>query len=126
MKKYIVICAALVAVLAAVVYAAQDTDISNREVRDPKKLEAWLEANAQDAETRIAADEAVGVTNVVPVTGAVTATGTVSLVYQYVTLTNVFNDVTNTFLACTNVPTATTTINVLNGGAVMTNITIQR
>ena len=43
----------LVFLLAVVVgiYAAQDTDITNREVRDPHKLEAWLEANAADVET---------------------------------------------------------------------------
>jgi hypothetical protein len=37
--------------------AAQDTDITPREVRDPKTLETWLEANASDAQTRIAAVE---------------------------------------------------------------------
>jgi len=38
-------------------YAAQDTTLTERELRDPKQLEPWLEANASDAETRIAAIE---------------------------------------------------------------------
>ena len=60
MKKLIcgaVVVAALLGVLACV-YAAQDTAIERVEVRDPVRLEAYLEANAADAETRIAAVEA--------------------------------------------------------------------
>jgi len=49
--------ALLLAVAASVVFAAQDTTLTEREVRDPKKLEPWLEANATDAQTRLAAIE---------------------------------------------------------------------
>jgi len=56
MKKiaYILLAALLV---SGVVLAAQDSTLSQREVRDPLKLEAILEANASDAETRLAAIE---------------------------------------------------------------------
>ena len=49
----------LVAVLIGIVAAnaAQNTTLSQREVRDPRKLQAILEANASDAETRISAIE---------------------------------------------------------------------
>ena len=47
------------ALVALTVYAAQDTALDGmREVRNPVELKAWLEANASDAETRIAALEA--------------------------------------------------------------------
>jgi hypothetical protein len=42
-------------------YAAQDTSIDVVEVRDPRRLKTYLEANASDAQTRIAAVEAAGV-----------------------------------------------------------------
>jgi hypothetical protein len=38
-------------------WATQDTDITPREVRDPKQLETWLEANAADAQSRLATIE---------------------------------------------------------------------
>ena len=68
MKRiYIILMAGL---LCGIVYAAQDTSITEREVRDPKRLEVWLEANASDAQTRIAkvegaviASTALSVTN---------------------------------------------------------------
>jgi hypothetical protein len=53
-KLYIILTAGL---LCGIVYAAQDTAISNREVRDPHRLEVWLEANASDTETRVASLE---------------------------------------------------------------------
>lgn len=62
MKKLYTMVAALL--VCGVVYAAQDTDVTNREVRDPKKLETWLETNASDAETRIAVLETSLGTNV--------------------------------------------------------------
>lgn len=49
----------MVLFVGTVLNAAQDTDITNREVRDPKKLETWLEANAGDAETRLTAAGAI-------------------------------------------------------------------
>ena len=58
MKKYLVTLAAgLFTGLALSVWAAQDTDISNVEVRDPIRLEAYLEANASDAQSRLATVE---------------------------------------------------------------------
>jgi hypothetical protein len=55
------ILAAVAAVVAVAVYAAQDTALDGMaEVRDPVRLKVWLEANASDAETRIAAVEATG------------------------------------------------------------------
>lgn len=52
MKKLIVITAILTAYGAM---AAQTTTLSQRIVRDPRQLQAVLEANAQDAETRLVA-----------------------------------------------------------------------
>jgi hypothetical protein len=58
MKKTLFI--SLLAFAAAIViYAAQDTTLSNRQVRDPVQLEAILEANATDAETRLDALEGI-------------------------------------------------------------------
>ena len=55
MKK---LCIILVAgLLCGIVYAAQDTSVSDREVRDPKRLKVWLEANASDVQTRVTAVE---------------------------------------------------------------------
>ena len=51
---YLILAALLV---CGVVIAAQDTTLTERELRDPKQLEPWLEANASDAETRLAAIE---------------------------------------------------------------------
>lgn len=39
--------------VAIVAYSAQDTTLTQREVRDPLQLEAWLEANASDVESRL-------------------------------------------------------------------------
>ena len=55
MKKLYVILT--VGLLCGLVYAAQDVAISEREVRDPKRLGVWLEANASDVQTRVAAVE---------------------------------------------------------------------
>ena len=56
--KYIGITLAA-AMFAAVSFGAQSTTLDGmREVRDPVRLKAWLEANAADAETRVAAIEA--------------------------------------------------------------------
>jgi hypothetical protein len=60
MKSIIILATA--AIVAVAVYAAQDTTLDGvREVRDPVRLKEWLETNASDAETRIAAVEAAGV-----------------------------------------------------------------
>lgn len=59
MKKIIVVTALIM--VAVFVFAAQDTAITQRELRDPLQLETWLEANASDAQTRLAAVEAGGV-----------------------------------------------------------------
>ncbi len=53
MKNIIMALTALLVCGAAM--AAQDTDITPREVKDPKTLETWLEANATDAEARLVA-----------------------------------------------------------------------
>lgn len=57
MKKTLTILAALLVCGGA--FAAQDTELVDgyAEVRDPVRLKAWLEANAADAESRIAAIE---------------------------------------------------------------------
>lgn len=59
MKKIIVVTALIM--VAVFVFAAQDTAITQRELRDPLQLETWLEANASDAQTRLAAVEGGGV-----------------------------------------------------------------
>ncbi|MDD5502150.1 MAG: hypothetical protein PHH26_01660 [Candidatus Thermoplasmatota archaeon] len=46
-----------VLLVCGAVFAAQDSTLTERELRDPKKLEPWLEANAADAESRLAAIE---------------------------------------------------------------------
>ena len=56
MKKYGIMLLALLA--CGVGNATQDATLTQREVRDPRQLEVILEANATDAETRIAAAEA--------------------------------------------------------------------
>ena len=56
MKKAITVLALLAVIVAVgIVHATQDATLSQREVRDPRQLETILEANATDAETRIAA-----------------------------------------------------------------------
>ena len=55
MKK-VILMAVLVA-FASIVFGQQDTSMSVREVRDPLMLKSWLEANASDAETRLATVE---------------------------------------------------------------------
>ena len=57
MKRFYTIMAALL--VCGVVYAAQDTDISLVEARNPKLLRTWLNANATDAEARLAAGGSV-------------------------------------------------------------------
>jgi len=59
MKRFVAF--AVLVAAAVAVYAAQDTDITPREVKDPKQLEKWLEANASDVQSRLSAVE-VGVT----------------------------------------------------------------
>lgn len=56
MKKYEVALSALL--VCGACYAAQDTTLSQAEVRDPRRLETILEANSTDAESRLAAAEA--------------------------------------------------------------------
>lgn len=55
MKKIIFIAAIVAA--CGVIHAAQDTSLTERELRDPKQLQPWLEANASDAQTRLTALE---------------------------------------------------------------------
>jgi len=59
MRKLMTILAALL--VCGVAFAAQDVTLDqsggDREVRDPKLLKVWLEANAADAETRMSALE---------------------------------------------------------------------
>lgn len=57
MKKLIVFCLAFLAVVG-VAWAAQDSALSIRQVRDPVQLRDKLNANALDTETRVAAVEA--------------------------------------------------------------------
>ena len=49
---FVCLCVAHLAVIAA-----QDTTLTQRQVRDPRQLEVILEANATDAETRLTASE---------------------------------------------------------------------
>ena len=79
MKKLISVIAVLSATCA--LYAAQDTTLEQREVRDPRQLETYLEANATDAQTRLAIIEAGMVTNadLLVTVGALTTTGVVTI-----------------------------------------------
>ena len=76
MKKIVFSVIGALLACGAYVYAAQDTDIEPREVREWKKLEPWLEANASDAETRIATLEASDVSDGGTIQGAVTVIST--------------------------------------------------
>jgi hypothetical protein len=98
MKKSIIF---LTAFCAVCIYAAQDASLSIRQVRDPVQLQAKLNANAADAESRlIAAAITNGIATMeggatldnttsaaelnitettVKITGALTATGTTTL-----------------------------------------------
>lgn len=81
MKKIIMATLATIGAGILVAMAAQDTDITPREARDPKTLETYLEANANDAQTRIASLEGgIGTNTAVLVTvGALTTTGAVTI-----------------------------------------------
>jgi hypothetical protein len=63
MKRNLIGLLALVVCGAAM--ATQDTDITPRELRDPKQLETWLEANASDAESRLTTAGAVATSAIV-------------------------------------------------------------
>jgi hypothetical protein len=82
MKKLLPVIAIFVGLMAGLVaYAAQDTTLDERIVRDPNMLEAYLEANASDAQTRIAALEgSLGTNPTLGVTvGSLTTTGIVTI-----------------------------------------------
>jgi hypothetical protein len=55
--KYGLIGIAVLGLMACTANAAQDTTLTQRQVRDPRQLEVILEANATDTETRVAALE---------------------------------------------------------------------
>ena len=85
MNKIIMATLASISALVLAVYAAQDTDIERVEVRDPVRLEAFLDANALDAQTRMVALEAGISTSATPVVtglltaGAISTTGDVTI-----------------------------------------------
>jgi hypothetical protein len=85
MKKTIMVGLAAIAAGALVAMAAQDTDITPRQVRDPLTLETYLEANATDAQARIAVLESGINTSANPVVtglltaGAISTTGDVTI-----------------------------------------------
>lgn len=80
MKRFVFIMAGLACGLLST-YAAQDTAIDNVEVRDPIRLETYLEGNASDAESRLASLEvSLGTNTTTLVTvGALTTTGAVTI-----------------------------------------------
>jgi len=80
-KKLISIGVLASALCGLAVYAAQDTALEQKEVRDPRQLETYLEANATDAQTRLAALEgSLGTNATLGVTvGALTTTGAVTI-----------------------------------------------
>lgn len=55
MKKMIAVLGMAVSLVAMIANATQDSEISIKEVRDPRQLKTFLEANAGDAETRLVA-----------------------------------------------------------------------
>jgi hypothetical protein len=60
--KYVNLILAVILLAVVGIDAAQDTALDGlAEVRNPVRLKDWLEANAADAETRIAAVESAGV-----------------------------------------------------------------
>lgn len=74
MKKILTVLAALL--VCGVVYAAQKTSFTQREVRDPRRLAVHLEDNASDAQTRIAALEAGALSGDLSIAGTMTAVST--------------------------------------------------
>lgn len=59
--------------------AAQDTSFTDREIRDPKKLKVKLEANAQDAETRLTAAGSIATSDIVLTNSADSGTASIRL-----------------------------------------------
>ena len=71
--EYVILAAGLLCWNA---FAAQDSTLSQREVRDPRQLETILEANASDAQTRLTALEAGTLSSGATVTGTLTVIST--------------------------------------------------
>lgn len=71
-----IVAALLVCGVAFVAWAAQDTTLTERELRDPKQLRPWLTTNASDAESRVAALEAGTLSSGATVSGTYTAIST--------------------------------------------------
>jgi len=88
MKKRVLFNAAIILAVAGIVYAAQDTALTQREVRDPIKLESWLETNASDAQTRLTAVEA-GTVSGLNVSGTSTFNNSVTAISTNDATTNV-------------------------------------
>jgi hypothetical protein len=113
MKTVMFFLALMVASFA--VYAAQDVTLDGmREVRDPVQLKAWLEANASDAQTRLAAVEAGVVTNVtytLKTNAVVTAVSVVYTTNSYSVLDSTTNALT---IYTTNAVVTVTTGSITN------------
>lgn len=69
----------LLAFCACGAMATQDTSLTVRDVRDPLKLKAYLEANAQDAETRLVAAGSVATSDIVLTNSADSGTASIRL-----------------------------------------------
>ena len=74
MRKIIIITAVLAMAVSAVL-ATQDASLSQRDVRDPRRLETILQDNAADAESRLVSIESAIGTNSTDVTVTDAAVG---------------------------------------------------
>jgi hypothetical protein len=119
MKKALFLIIALV-IVATIAYAIDP--YSDREVRDPTKLRARLDA---DFATVAAGVGVSAVTNATAATAVTVQTGTitVTIVPQTIVLTNIVGDVTNVWSVCTNVTASFT--GVTNATAA-TTLTLQK
>jgi len=107
--------------------AAQDTDITPREVRDPLQLETWLETNASDAQSRVASLETSIGTNVAAAAvtvGSLSTTGAVTISAGKLADGVITNDDIAATAAIAVTKLGTGAIIPANSGASLTNIPV--
>ena len=130
MKKFagITMLFLVIAGFAGFLFATQDSTLSNVEVRDPRRLEPWLEANALDAETRLAAAEAgtsIPLANTKILVGNAGGTGTAVVVSGDATLANTGAlTINNVSVQADDIALANGTVLVGDAGGTGTAVTV--
>lgn len=121
MKKMIAVLGMAVSLVAMTGFAAQDSEVSIKEVRDPRQLKTWLEANASDAQTRLAAAESGA--GVSALSAAKLTAGTAATAINGAAITNLTTPVTAALVAIKAAPGALTT-NVFGVGSASTGTVV--